>query len=380
MKRIRLDFEPDEFGPEKVICVSDPSNGMQGFLVIDNTARGIGKGGIRMAPNLDLREIIRLARTMTWKNALADLPFGGAKGGILWDPASSDRERILRSYARSLRSLIPNSYVCGLDMGLSENDAAVIVDELCDRKAATGKPAFLGGINYDQLGLTGFGVVRAILVALEERKIPVVNASISIQGFGAVGRAVARFAAEQRMKVVAVSDICGAIADPEGLNVDALIEEWQKQGTIAGFAAAKPIPLGAEMTISCDVFSPCAKEDTVDLEVAQKIQARIVVEGANMAVTPQAQERLAQRDILYIPDVIANVGGVIGAYIEYVDGSAQTAFERIRKTVDNNVRKILEEAKHQGISIREAGMAMARERVIEAMKAKGIWKRRPIGE
>lgn len=134
------------------------------------------------------------------------------------------------------------------------------------------------------------------------------------------------------------------------------------------------------MTISCDVFSPCAKEDTVDLEVAQKIQARIVVEGANMAVTPQAQERLAQRDILYIPDVIANVGGVIGAYIEYVDGSAQTAFERIRKTVDNNVRKILEEAKHQGISIREAGMAMARERVIEAMKAKGIWKRKPIGE
>ena len=149
MKTVSIDFRPDEFGPEKLIVLYDPRIKMQGYLVIDNTARGLAKGGVRMAPDLNLRETMRLARTMTWKNAVADLPLGGAKGGIVWDPASQERERIIRAYARALRNLIPDEYVFGLDMGLSENDAALVVDELNNRKAATGKPDFLGGINYD---------------------------------------------------------------------------------------------------------------------------------------------------------------------------------------------------------------------------------------
>ena len=156
MKNVYLDFKPDEFGPEKVLAVYDPRTKMLGYQVIDNTARGFGKGGVRMAPDLDIKETMRLARTMTWKSAAADLPFGGAKGGIVWDPASEDRERIIRAYARSLRNLVPDEYVCGLDMGLSEADAALVIDELCNSKTSTGKPSFLGGINYDELGLTGY--------------------------------------------------------------------------------------------------------------------------------------------------------------------------------------------------------------------------------
>jgi glutamate dehydrogenase (NAD(P)+) len=375
MKDVCLDFRPDDFGPEKVICVYDPHTRMQGYLVIDNTARGVGKGGVRMAPDLNIRETMRLARNMTWKNAAADLPFGGAKGGIVWDPASPDRERIIRAYVRSLRGSIPHEYVCGLDMGLSEDDAAIIVDELCDRKASTGKPAFLGGINYDQLGLTGYGVVRAMAVACEHKGIEIAVATVAVQGFGAVGRAVAKFAHEEKMTVVAVSDVKGAIYNPDGLDVEELLEELREKGTIADFPKARRIPLGEEMTVPCHILAPCAKEDMITPEIAGNIQASIIVEGANMALFPDAQSRIHQRNILYVPDFIANVGGVIGAYVEFVDGSPKTAFERIKATVENNVATILREAQKENIPTREAGLRMARERVIMAMKAKGIWKK-----
>ena len=165
MKHVAIDFEPDDFGPEKVIVVYDPRTRMQGYLVIDNSARGLAKGGTRMAPDLDLRETMRLARTMTWKNAAAGIPWGGAKGGIVWDPQAPDREQIIRAYVRSLRNIIPEEYVFGLDMGLSENDAALAVDELSTPRASTGKPDFLGGINNNLLGTAGYGVVSSIKAA-----------------------------------------------------------------------------------------------------------------------------------------------------------------------------------------------------------------------
>jgi glutamate dehydrogenase (NAD(P)+) len=348
---------------------------MQGYLVIDNTARGVGKGGIRMAPRLDLRETMRLARNMTWKNAVADLPFGGAKGGIVWDPLSPDREEIIRAYARSLRCLIPDEYVCGLDMGFSENDAALIVDELSNRKASTGKPSFLGGINYDQLGLTGYGVVQAMKVACEFLELDPTGASVAIQGFGAVGRAVARFAHEEGMIIVAVSDLGGAIYRPDGLNPDELAVELDRRGTIAGFSGAEKMPLGEEVTVPCDIIAPCAREDMIKLDTAKKIKARIIAEGANMAIFPDARDYMHEHGILCVPDFIANAGGVIGAYVEYVDGSPATAFSRIKTTIEGNVKTILEMSKGDHISTREAGLRIARDRVAVAMKAKGIWKR-----
>ena len=375
MKDVCIDFKPDEFGPEKVICVYDPRTGMQGFLVIDNTACGIGKGGVRMAPDLHIKEVMRLARNMTWKNAVAGLPFGGAKGGIVWDPLSPDKENIIRAYARSLRSLIPDEYVCGLDMGLSENDAAIIVDELCNRSASTGKPSFLGGINYDQLGMTGYGVVRAMKVACEFCGIETAKATVAIQGFGAVGKAVARFSREEKMTVVAVSDVKGAIYNPEGIDMDALEAEFEEKGTVADYTHAQKIPSGEEITVPCDIIAPCAKEDMITLDIAKRIQAKIISEGANMAILQDAQNYLYERNIVYIPDFIANVGGVIGAYTEYVDGSPAMAFERIQTTVEGNVKTILGKAKSENITIRAAGLGMAKERVIMAMKAKGIWKR-----
>jgi len=375
MKKVNLDFTPDEFGPEKVLVVYDPRTQMQGYLVIDNTSRGFGKGGVRMAPNLDIKETMRLARTMTWKNAAADLPFGGAKGGIVWDPKSEDRERIIRAYARSLRSLVPDEYVCGLDMGLSEADAALVIDELCNSRSSTGKPSFLGGINYDELGLTGYGVIRAIKVACEFQGIDVENATVAIQGFGAVGKAVAKFAHEQKMTVVAVSDVNGAVYHSGGLDPQALLMEFDEKGTIADFPIAKKISAGEELTVPCDVLAPCAKEDMIPLESAKQVKAKIIAEGANMSIFPDAEAWLNQHGIIYIPDFIANAGGIIGAYIESVNGSPQTAFERISTTIEGNVKIILEQSKKRNQTTREAGMQMAKERVVMAMKAKGIWKK-----
>ena len=151
----------DEWGPEKVVCVSDRRSGMRGVLVIDNSARGVGKGGTRMSPNLSVTEVARLARTMTWKWAAVDLFHGGAKAGIIGDPHASNKEAVLRAFARALANEVPAEYVFGLDMGLTEHDAAIFVDELGDRGAAVGLPRALGGLPYDELGVTGYGVAEA---------------------------------------------------------------------------------------------------------------------------------------------------------------------------------------------------------------------------
>ena len=188
MKHVVIDFEPDGYGPEKVVAVYDPRTKMQGYLVIDNTARGIGKGGVRMRSDLKLVDIMRLARTMTWKNAAADMPLGGAKGGILADPKDPNREAIIRAYARKIQPYVPNEYVFGLDMGLTEDDAALVVDELGDRRASTGKPACLGGILYDELMITAFGVIESIDIACQVSGLEIKGARVVIQGFGAVGK------------------------------------------------------------------------------------------------------------------------------------------------------------------------------------------------
>jgi glutamate dehydrogenase (NAD(P)+) len=328
-----------------------------------------------MAPDLDLRETMRLARTMTWKNAAAGIPWGGAKGGIVWDPQAPDREQIIRAYVRSLRNIIPEEYVFGLDMGLSENDAALAVDELSTPRASTGKPDFLGGINNNLLGTAGYGVVSSIKAACECAGIELSKATLSIQGFGAVGKAVARYADDQGAKIVVVSDINGAIYNPDGLDAQGLLGEFEEKGTIADYPRAQKIPLGEEMTVPCDIIAPCAKEDLITLEIAKRIKAKIISEGANMPTLPDAEEYINQQDIWYVPDFIANAGGAIGAYNESINGTPEMALEMIKEKIEMNVHTMFEIAKRENTSSREAAMKMAQERVIIAMKAKGLWKK-----
>ena len=367
----------DEWGPEKVVCVSDRRSGMRGVLVLDNTARGMGKGGTRMSPTLTVREVARLARTMTWKWAAVDLFHGGAKAGILGDPTAPGKEEVLRAFARALRNEVPAEYVFGLDMGLTEQDAAVLLDELGDRGAAVGLPRALGGLPYDELGVTGFGVAEAADAAAAESGWRLAGSRVAIQGFGAVGEAAARRFAELGAAVVAVSTSVGAVHDPDGLDVARLSRLRADLGDdcVRGYGGVQPADTA--LTVPTDVPVPAAREDVVDDGIALATSARLVVEGANLPTTGTALEILAERGIPVVPDFIANAGGIVAAahsmdmrYSPFrVD--PDDVFAMISTKLRANAAAVLAEAARTEEPPHTAARRLAQQRVLAAMRLRG---------
>ncbi|MEU8827466.1 Glu/Leu/Phe/Val dehydrogenase dimerization domain-containing protein [Streptomyces sp. NPDC048636] len=369
----------DDWGPEKVVVVSHRRTGMKGVLVIDNTARGIGKGGTRMAPGVTVQEVARLARVMTWKWASVDLFYGGAKAGIVADPTSPDKEAVLRAFARALSNEVPREYVMGLDMGLTECDAAIIQDELGDRGAAVGTPEHLGGVAYDKLGVTGYGVAEATDAAAGSLGLPLAGARVAIQGFGAVGSAAARRFAELGAGVVAVSTAHGAVHDPSGLDVAELLAAREEHGDhfVTRHRRGTALPPGAELTADCDVLVPAALQDVISRDTARQIKARVVVEGANLPTSQEAQGILAERGVTVLPDFVANAGGVVAAAFamdaRYSGFRPDTAaiFETVSARLRANAVTVLEEARRRSATPHTAGRGLAEERVRAAMRSKG---------
>ncbi|MEU1883687.1 Glu/Leu/Phe/Val dehydrogenase dimerization domain-containing protein [Streptosporangium sp. NPDC020072] len=369
----------DDWGPEKIVVVSHRRTGMKGVLVVDNTARGMGKGGTRMAPTVTVAEVARLARNMTWKWAGADLFYGGAKAGIAADPASPDKEAILRAFVRALYNEVPREYVLGLDMGLTEDDAAVVQDELGDRGAAVGTPAHLGGIAYDQLGVTGFGVAEAADAAAAHLGRPLGGARVAIQGYGAVGRAAARRFSALGAAVVAVSTAYGAVYDPVGLDVAALESARDEYGDafVTRFDGGGFLPAGRELLVDCDVLVPAAVQDVIDEDTAQRVKASLIVEGANLPTSAAAQEVLSGRGVTVVPDFIANAGGVIAAafamdarYSGFLPDSG-AVFTAISGRLRANTVGVLEEAHRLALTPHAAGRKISQDRVAAAMRSKG---------
>lgn len=368
----------DEWGPEKIVCVSHRRTGMRGVLVIDNTARGMGKGGTRMAPTVTVGEVARLARNMTWKWAAADLFYGGAKAGIAADPARPDKEAVLRAFARALHNEVPVEYVFGLDMGLTEDDAAIIVDEL-GRGAAVGTPHALGGLPYDALGVTGYGVAESAHAAAGHAGVdPASGARVSIQGFGAVGMAAARRLADLGATVVAVSTARGALYDPGGLDVEALCQARQAHGD--DLVLSEPgtrLEPGQELTVDAEILIPAARQDVIGEEVARDVKAKLVVEGANLPTDERAQRVLCERGITVVPDFVANAGGVIAA--GFAMDARQSAFRPepgpvlavIAGKIRANTEACLGQALARGITPHQAARDIAVTRVRDAMAARG---------
>jgi glutamate dehydrogenase (NAD(P)+) len=368
----------DDWGPEKIVVVSHRRTGMRGVLVIDNTARGVGKGGTRMAPTVTVAEVARLARVMTWKWAGVDLFFGGAKAGIVADPRSPDKEAVLRAFARALSNEVPREYVMGLDMGLTEDDAAIIQDELGDRGAAVGTPAHLGGVAYDQLGVTGFGIAEATDAAAGVLGFPLAGSRVAIQGFGAVGGAAATRFSELGAAVVAVSTSRGALVDPAGFEVAALLAARSEFGDDFIHHVGRPVhPVGTELTVDCEVLVPAAMQDVIDVDVAAHVRARLVVEGANLPTTPEAQAVLAAREIVVVPDFLANAGGVVAA--AYAMDARYSGFrpdtrailDSISTRLRANTVTVLDDAARRGLTPHVAGRQVAAERVRAAMASRG---------
>ncbi|GCD92634.1 Glu/Leu/Phe/Val family dehydrogenase [Embleya hyalina] len=369
----------DQWGPEKVVSVSHTRTGMKGVLVIDNTARGMGKGGTRMSPTVTTGEVARLARVMTWKWAAVDLFYGGAKAGIVGDPTGRDKEAVLRAFARALSNEVPAEYVFGLDMGLTEDDAAIIQDELGDRGAAVGTDSVLGGVPYDRLGVTGYGVAEVADALAARIDLPLVGARVAVQGLGAVGSAAVRRFAELGATVVAVSSVHGALYDPAGLDVERLTRLHAEVGDLAvkEYAGGVVQALGSELVVPAEVLVPAALQDVIDEGVAGRITARLVVEGANLPTSPAAQRVLAERGVVVVPDFIANAGGVVAA--GFAMDARYSAFrpdaEVIRASVSTKLRenavRVHEESARRGVTSHEAARALAQERVLAAMRLKG---------
>lgn len=367
----------DEWGPEKIVSVSDHRTGMRGVLVIDNTARGVGKGGTRMAPTVTVGEVARLARVMTWKWAVVDLHFGGAKAGIRADPRSPDKEAILRAFARALASEVPAEYVFGLDMGLTENDAAIFIDEL-GPTAAVGTPAALGGIPYDSWGVTGYGVAEAAEAAMNHVDTSLTGARVVIQGFGAVGAAAAARFIELGATVVAVSEIDEGVYDPDGLDLSAAFAardagDLQPLKAIDGGRRIRP---GEELLLSADVVVPAAAQDVIGGAVAREMDCKLIVEGANLPSDAEAQQILAARGIITVPDIVANAGGVVAA--AFAMDARQSSFkpgrDQILETISAKLRantsSILSLCTDE-VTSHVAARQLAHERVRAARLARG---------
>lgn len=367
----------DAWGPEKVVCVHDARSGMRGVLVIDNTARGMGKGGTRMSPSVTVHEIARLARTMTWKWAANGLFFGGAKAGILGNPQGPEKEAQLRAFARALSNEVPKEYVFGLDMGLTEVDAAIMADELGDIGAAVGLPESLGGLPYDEFGFTGFGVAEAADAAAAELGMSLQGSRVAIQGYGAVGVALARRLSELGASITAISTVSGAALDRDGIDLDRLAALRAEHGDDSVLAyGGSPFP-EAVFEQEVDILIPAAREDVITPAIAATTSARLVVEAANMPTFPEARVALHDRGIALVPDFIANAGGIVAAAHSMnsrrspftVDPAG--VFDAVSTKMRENAATVIVESRRRAQPAHLTAVEVAQERVASAMVARG---------
>jgi glutamate dehydrogenase (NAD(P)+) len=302
---------------------------------------------------------------MTMKNAAAGLPHGGGKSGIVADPGGppADKERLIRAFARAIRSL--TEYIPGPDMGTDERCMGWVKDEI-DR--AVGLPRVLGGIPLDEIGATGWGVAIAAEVAAAEARISLDGARVAIEGFGAVGQHAARFLAARGARLVAASDSRGAIHDPAGLPLDALMAHKRAGRPLTDFPGRRTIGREALVSVPCEIWIPAARPDTLTGENVGALQAKLVIQGANIPATEPAERWMHAHRVLSVPDFIANAGGVICAAIEYHGGTQAQAFAAIEERIRANTRETLEQARTGGALPREAATRLARARVEEAMR------------
>ncbi len=354
----------DDLGPEKVVHVHNAAVGLKAIVVIDNVACGPSIGGARMAPDVSLAECARLARAMTQKNASAGLRHGGGKSVILADPGmpSHKKEELIRAFACAIGDL--RDYIVGPDMGTNETCMAWAYDEI---GRAVGLPAELGGIPLDEIGATGFGVSAAATVAEEFCDVQIDGARVAIQGFGAVGQHAARFLQEKGAVLVAAADSRMTVHDPAGIDVEILRRAKEEEGTMDALAGVKKLERDAIVGIDCDIWIPAARPDVLRADNAGDLKAKLVIQGANIPATEEAEQIMHERGILSIPDFIANAGGVICAAVEYHGGTQMAAFNEISEKIPENTRAVLSSARSHDSLPRAAAFALAQQRVRAAM-------------
>lgn len=355
----------DTLGPAKVLHIHLAEVGIKAVVVVDNTACGPAIGGVRMAVDATAEEAFRLARAMTFKNAAAGLPHGGGKSVIIGDPriAAPAKEQIVRAFAAAIAEL--TDYIPGPDMGTDEHCMGLIADEI---GRAVGLPREIGGIPLDEIGATGIGLASAIDVASADIELPLRGARVAVQGFGAVGKHAAKALAARGAILVAASDTRGTVIDPAGLDVGALIKIKDQGGSVIDHRGGRRAEADAVIDVPCDIWVPAARPDVVRADNVDRLKTKIVAQGANIPVTPEAEQILHARGVLALPDFIANAGGVICASVEYHGGTEAAALATVDEKIRRNMRQVLDDARRTGTTPRAAAVALAESRVRAAMR------------
>jgi glutamate dehydrogenase (NAD(P)+) len=359
-----------------------------GYRVQHNVARGPAKGGLRYHPSTDLDDVRALAMWMTWKCALVDVPFGGAKGGVGVDPSTlstRELEAITRRFATELEALIgPDSDIPAPDVGTNAQTMAWIMDTISMHRGysvpgvVTGKPLAIGG-SAGRADATGQGVVYAIEDAARRGGFSLEGSRVAVQGFGNVGEATARLLHEAGASVVAITDIGGGVQRDDGLDVPRLRRYLQEHGTIAGAPGTSPIDNAELFALDVDVLVLAALEGQITAENAGTVRARILAEAANGPTAPEADPILARNGVVVLPDILCNAGGVIVSYFEWAQNRAALAWtidevnERLRRQILVAAEAVWQRAAADGISPRLAANAIAVERVAEATRLRGLY-------
>lgn len=360
-----------------------------GYRVQHNVARGPAKGGIRYHPQVTLDEVKALAMWMTWKCALTDLPYGGAKGGVICDPSrlsQGELERITRRYASEMSILIgPESDIPAPDVNTNAQTMAWIMDTISMGKGysvpacVTGKPRWLGG-SAGRPEATGRGVLVTTLEACRRLGLEPSECTVAIQGYGNVGGIAAELMTQEGFKVVAVSGSRQGLYNPEGLDILAISEHHRRTGHVDGFSGShQVISNAALLELPVTILIPAGLENQLTIENAARVQAKIIAEGANGPTTPEADDIFQQRGVTVIPDILANAGGVVVSYFEWVQDLQSFFWEeseintRLTKILQRSYRETDDFAKEHGTTLRMAADCLAVQRVAEATNGRGIY-------
>jgi glutamate dehydrogenase (NAD(P)+) len=380
---------------KKAVVVSVPVvlddgtvHAFEGYRVTHNIARGPSKGGIRYHPDVTLDEVKSLAMWMTWKCALMNIPFGGAKGGIACDPkklSEIELQKMTRRYTSEIINEIgPEKDIPAPDVGTDGRVMAWIFDTYSMNKGhsvlgvVTGKPLNIGG-SLGRLEATARGALYIIREALRKQSATIAGQRVVVEGFGNVGMYLARFLAQEGATVIAASDSSGGVHNPKGIDVETAIAHKQETGALSGLKDAEKLTDEEVLVLDCDVLAPCALEQVITSDNADKIKAKIICEGANGPTTPAGDEILEDRGVLVLPDVLANAGGVVVSYFEWVQGLQEYFWkeDEVNARLNDISTRAFNETwatrESRGTSMRMAAYGLAVNRVAEATTTRGLY-------
>jgi glutamate dehydrogenase (NAD(P)+) len=382
--------------PKRILTVSIPTRMDDGSIKVftgyrsqHNDARGPHKGGIRYHPDVTLDEVKALSMWMTWKCAIANIPYGGGKGGIICNPkqmSENELERMTRRFAYLIADIIgpyrdipaPDVYTGGKEMAWIMDTYSALKGNYVQPEVITGKPIAIGG-SLGRNEATGRGLAYTVREAAKKMEIDMKQATFVVQGFGNAGQFSSKLVEEQGAKMIAASDSQGSIIKTDGISVDALMKFKRETGSIVGFEDAKSITNDELLETECTILIPAALENQITKNNADKIKTQIIAEAANGPTTPEADEILFKKDILVIPDVLANGGGVTVSYFEWLQNLRRDYWteEEVNERLDINITKsfydVYDTHTKYKVDMRKAATLLAVKRVVEAINIRGLW-------